>query len=48
MKEGSGWSDYSYMKPGSDQISMEHTYSKLFRYADKNYIVYCGVWKQRG
>jgi hypothetical protein len=26
------------------QISMQHTYAKLFRYAGKNYVVCCGVW----
>jgi hypothetical protein len=44
MKEGSGWTDYPYMNPGSGQISMKHTYSKLFRHAGKNYVVCCGVW----
>lgn len=44
MKDGSGWTDYPYMNPGSGQISMKHTYSKLFRHAGKNYIVCCGVW----
>jgi signal transduction histidine kinase len=44
MKDGSGWTDYHYMNPGSGQISMKHTYSKLFRHAGKNYIVCCGVW----
>jgi len=44
MKEGSGWTDYPYMNPGSGQFSMKHTYAKLFRHAGKNYIVCCGVW----
>jgi len=44
MKEGSGWTDYPYVNPGSGQISMKHTYGKLFRNAGKNYIVCCGVW----
>jgi len=44
MKDGSGWTDYPYMNPGSGQISMKHTYSKLFRHAGKNYVVCCGVW----
>jgi hypothetical protein len=44
MKEGSGWTDYPYMNPGSGQISMKHTYSKLFRHDGKNYVVCCGVW----
>jgi hypothetical protein len=44
MKEGSGWTDYPYMNPGSGQISMKHTYAKLFRHAGKNYVVCCGVW----
>jgi hypothetical protein len=46
MKEGSGWTDYPYMNPGSGQISMKHTYSKLFRHDGKNYIVCCGVWHE--
>jgi hypothetical protein len=46
MKEGSGWTDYPYMNPGSGQISMQHTYAKLFRHAGKNYIVCCGVWHE--
>jgi len=44
MKEGSGWTDYPSMNPGSGQFSMKHTYAKLFRHAGKNYIVCCGVW----
>ena len=44
VKKGSGWTDYPYMKPGSGEVSMKHTYAKLFRHAGKNYIVCCGVW----
>jgi cytochrome c len=44
MKNGSGWTDYPYVKPGSGEVSMKHTYAKLFRHAGKNYIVCCGVW----
>jgi signal transduction histidine kinase len=44
MKEGSGWTDYPFVNPGSGQISMKHTYWKLFRNAGKNYIVCCGIW----
>ena len=47
MKEGSGWTDYPYMNPGSELISVKHTYSKLFQNAGKNYIVCCGVWHDK-
>jgi hypothetical protein len=46
MKEGSGWTDYPYMNPGSGRISMKHTFAKLFRHAGKNYVVCCGVWHE--
>jgi hypothetical protein len=44
MKEGNGWVEHAYMNSGSGQINMKHTYAKLFRNADKNYIVCSGVW----
>jgi hypothetical protein len=47
MKEGSGWTDYPYINPGSELISVKHTYSKLFQSAGKNYIVCCGVWHDK-
>jgi hypothetical protein len=44
LKQGSGWTDYPYYNTATGQISMKHTYSKLFRHGDKKYIVCCGVW----
>jgi cytochrome c len=44
LTEGSGWTDYSYQKPGSQDIHTKKTYGKLFKHGDKNYIVCCGVY----
>lgn len=44
LAEGSGWTDYSYQKPGSNDIHTKKTYGKLFKHGDKNYIVCCGVY----
>ncbi len=44
MNEGSGWTDYPYLNPATNEISEMHTYAKRFRHAGKNYIVCCGVW----
>lgn len=44
MKEGSGWVDYPYLNPATNEVSEMHTYAKRFRHAGKNFIVCCGVW----
>jgi cytochrome c len=44
LNEGSGWTYYSYQKPGSQDIHTKKTYGKLFKHGDKNYIVCCGVY----
>lgn len=44
LTDGSGWTDYSYQKPGSQDIHTKKTYGKLFKHGDKNYIVCCGVY----
>jgi len=44
LRDGSGWTDYSYQKPGSQDIHTKKTYGKLFKHGDKNYIVCCGVY----
>jgi cytochrome c len=44
LRDGSGWTEYSYQKPGSKDIHTKKTYGKLFKHGDKNYIVCCGVY----
>ena len=44
LRDGSGWTDYPTEIPGTFTIGTKHTYEKLFRHADKNYVVCCGVW----
>jgi hypothetical protein len=44
LRDGSGWTDYPAEIPGTFTIGTKHTYEKLFRHADKNYVVCCGVW----
>jgi len=45
IKNGSGWTDYSYQKPGEKGIHEKTAYCKLVTVKSKKYIVAAGVYK---
>ncbi len=44
IKHGSGWTDYSYQKPGEKGIHKKKVYGKLVERDGKKYIVCAGVY----
>ena len=44
LKNGTGWVDYFWPKPGEAKPSKKHTYVKKVEYGDETFIVACGAY----
>ncbi len=45
LKDGEGWTDYSYQKPGESGIHQKTAFGKLVKKDGKIYVVVAGVYK---
>lgn len=45
LKDGSGWTDYSYQKPGERGIHKKTAFCKLVEKDGKKYVVVAGIYK---
>ncbi len=47
LKEGAGWTDYTYQKPGDQGLFQKTAYGKLVEKDGKKYIVVSGMYKPK-
>jgi signal transduction histidine kinase len=47
-KNGSGWVDYEWYRPGDNGVSKKHTFVKAVRHNGTSYIVGAGLYKPNG